>query len=53
MFPSIDAVAPAVRRMPIAKPLLTFVIVLREIVGVPGCSTWMPIPVALIALFVI
>jgi len=36
--------------MPIANPLLTFVIVLRETVGKLGCSIWMPIAVPLIEL---
>ena len=50
MFPSIDAVAPPVRRIPIANPLLTFVIALPEIVGKPGCSILIPTAVLLIAL---
>ena len=50
VFPSIDAVAPPITRIPIAKPLLTFVIVLPETVGKPGCSIWIPIAVLLMAL---
>src|SRR2546427_11592532 len=36
--------------MPVAKPLLTFVIVLLETVGKLGCSIWIPIAVPLIEL---
>src|SRR5712692_7553100 len=50
VFPSNDADAPPITRIPIAKPLLTFVILLPEIVGKPGCSIWIPIAVLFIAL---
>src|SRR2546426_1249138 len=50
VFPLIEALAPAVTRMPVAKPLLTFVIVLLETVGKLGCSIWIPIAVPLIEL---
>src|SRR5256885_11502170 len=53
VFPSIEALAPAVTRMPIAKPLLTFVIVLPETVGKLGCSIWIPTAVPLIELYAI
>src|SRR5437867_11756499 len=39
--------------MPIAKPLLTFVIVLPETVGKLGCSIWIPTAVPLIELYAI
>ena len=51
VFPSIEALAPAVTMMPIAKPLLTFVIVLPETVGKLGCSIWIPTAVPLIELY--
>src|SRR5256712_14140056 len=39
--------------IPIAKPLLTFVIVLPETVGKLGCSIWIPTAVPLIELYAI
>src|SRR2546425_12025677 len=53
VFPSIEALAPAVTMMPIPKPLLTFVIVFHETVGKLGCSIWMPTAVPLIELYAI
>src|SRR2546425_13162200 len=53
VFPSIEALAPAVTMIPIAKPLLTFVIVLPETVGKLGCSIWIPTAVPLIELYAI
>src|SRR2546425_1425531 len=53
VFPSIEALTPAVTMMPIPKPLLTFVIVFHETVGKLGCSIWMPTAVPLIELYAI